>query len=63
MEVNTVTQILINILLGSFILFVIACVVLQAQTFINDMKREKRAEESEKRDIEYHEKRMREFQK
>lgn len=54
---------LYNILLVCFSLAILSGVLLAAETFINDRKREKREVESSKRDAEYHQKRMQEFQK
>ena len=58
MEANTisaVTELLVNILLGSFSLLVLSWILVGVQEFINNRKREKREEESAKRDAEYHE--------
>ena len=73
----TVNAILVNILLGAFILVVLSWVLVGVQTFIDERKRDKReaaaeirAQESakreiekDKRDAEYHLKRMKEFEK
>ena len=64
MEANTVsavTELLVNILLGSFSLLVLSWILVGVQEFINNRKREKREEESAKRDAEYHEQRMKDF--
>lgn len=66
MEANTVsavTELLVNILLGSFSLLVLSWILVGVQEFINNRKREKREEESAKRDAEYHEQRMMEYLK
>lgn len=61
--VSTVTELLVNILLGSFSLLVLSWILVGVQEFINNRKREKREEESAKRDAEYHEQRMKEYLK
>ena len=66
MEANTisaVTELLVNILLGSFSLLVLSWILVGVQEFINNRKPEKREEESAKRDAEYHEQRMKEYLK
>ena len=66
MEANTVsavTELLVNILLGSFSLLVLSWILVGVQEFINNRKREKREEEIAKRDAEYHEQRMKEYLK
>lgn len=66
MEANTVsavTELLVNILLGSFSLLVLSWILVGVQEFINNRKREKREEESAMRDAEYHEQRMKEYLK
>ena len=66
MEANTVsavTELLVNILLGSFSLLVLSWILVGVQEFINNRKREKREEESAKRDAEYDEQRMKEYLK
>ena len=66
MEANTVsavTELLVNILLGSFSLLVLSWILVGVQEFINNRKREKREEESANRDAEYHEQRMKEYLK
>ena len=66
MEANTisaVTELLVNILLGSFSLLVLSWILVGVQEVINNRKREKREEESAKRDAEYHEQRMKEYLK
>lgn len=61
--ISTVTELLVNILLGSFSLLVLSWILVGVQEFINNRKREKREEESAKRDAEYHEQRMKEYLK
>lgn len=48
--VSAVTELLVNILIGSFSLATLSWVFVGIQTFINDRKREKREQEREKRD-------------
>lgn len=62
-SVSLITNVLIDIFIGSLsLLFLSACAV-GIQTLINDHKHEKREQEHEKRDAEYHYARMKEFQK
>ena len=61
--VSAVTELLVNILIGSFSLATLSWVFVGIQTFINDRKREKREQEREKRDAEYHLERMKEYKK
>lgn len=61
--VSAVTELLVNILIGSFSLATLSWVFVGVQTFINDRKREKREQEREKRDTEYHLERMKEYRK
>ena len=61
--VSAVTELLVNILIGSFSLATLSWVSVGIQTFINDRKREKREQEREKRDTEYHLERMKEYKK
>lgn len=61
--VSAVTELLINILIGCFSLATLTWVFVGIQTFINDHRTEKRNQEKEKRDAEYHEQRMKEFTK
>ena len=53
-QVSAVTELLVNILISSFSLATLVWVFVGAQTFINDRR-------TEKRDAEYHEKRMKDF--
>ena len=61
--VSTVTELLINILIGSFSLLVVSWVFVSVQSFFNDRRREKREAERDRRDAEYHLERMKEFKK
>ena len=61
--VSAVTELLVNILIGSFSLATLSWVFVGIQTLINDRKREKREQEREKRDAEYHLERMKEYKK
>ena len=61
--VSAVTELLLNILLGSFSLLVLSWILVGVQEFINNRKKEKREEESAKRDAEYHEQRMKDYLK
>ena len=61
--VSAVTELLVNILIGSFSLLVLSWILVAVQEFINNRKREKREEESAKRDAEYHEQRMKDYLK
>ena len=61
METIVISTILVNICIGCF-----ACVGLTSEmsmilSIINDHKREMREQEKDKRDLEYHEKRMKDF--
>jgi beta-lactamase regulating signal transducer with metallopeptidase domain len=61
--VSTITQILIDVLIGTFSLSVIAWTCVAVQTFFNDKKEELRRREKDKRDAEYHLERMKELRK
>ena len=61
--VSAVTEFLMNILIGSFSLATLSWVAVGIQTFINDRRHEKREQEREKRDSEYHLERMKELKK
>ena len=61
--VSTVTEILMNILLGTISLSMLSWMLVAVQSFINDKKQEKRNQEKEKRDAEYHLERMKELRK
>ena len=56
-----VSSLLCNILIGSFSIVVLTWAAVGIQTLFNDHKEEKRKEASEARDLEYHEKRMKEL--
>lgn len=60
---SLITEILVNILLGCFSLATLSWVAVGVQSFFNDRKHEKREQEKEKRDAEYHAERMKEFLK
>lgn len=55
------TTILVNILLGLYSALCITLIISIFQSIRGDRKRAKRDEERDKRDREYHEKRMRDF--
>lgn len=55
--------ILVIILLAIWLVFSIVFLITAVQTFIYDRKREQREIENNKRDLEYHEARMKEFSK
>ncbi len=57
----SVTNLLVNILLSLLSAGVLLWITAGIQTCINDQKREKRAQEREKRDEEYHLERMKEY--
>lgn len=61
--VSAVTELLVNILIGTFSLATLTWVFVGIQTFINDRRNEKRQAEREKRDAKYHAERMKEFTK
>ena len=63
MDSVMVSTVLVNILLGCFCLVDLSWVLVGVETFIHDRKREKREEESAKRDSEYHLKRMEQMDK
>ena len=60
---NTVmiSSLLCNILIGSFSIVVLTWAAVGIQTLFHDRKEEKRKEAAEARDLEYHEKRMKEL--
>ena len=62
-QVSIVTEILMDILIGSFSLATISWIFVGIQEFFNNRKEEKRKEEQYKRDEEYHEARMKEILK
>ena len=59
--VNFATELILDILLGSFALMSLSALVCSIQSAIYDRRREKREQEQAKRDLEYHEKRMKDF--
>ena len=61
--VSALTEMLVNILIICSSLAILSWVLVGVETFIHDRKREKREEEAAKRDLEYHELRMKEFDK
>lgn len=66
MEVATMEMlqsILIIILLAIWFVFSIVFLITAVQNLINDRKREQREVEKDKRDLEYHEARMKELSK
>ena len=66
MEANTVsalTEFLVNFILGVWSCVSITFLVSMIQNIVNDRKREKRDREREARDLEYHEARMKEYNK
>ena len=56
-------SILVIILLAIWFVFSIVFLITAVQNFINDRKREQREVEKDKRDLEYHEDRMKELSK
>lgn len=56
-------SILVIILLAIWFVFSIVFLITAVQNFINDRKREQREVEKDKRDLEYHEARMKELSK
>lgn len=60
---SLIAEILMNILIGCFSLATLSWVAVGIQSFFNDRKREKREQEKEKRDAEYHAERMKELLK
>jgi len=56
-------SILVIILLAIWFVFIIVFLITAVQDLINDRKREQREVEKDKRDLEYHEARMKELSK
>ena len=56
-------SILVIILLAIWLVFSVVFLITAVQNLINDRKREQREIEKDKRDLEYHEARMKEFSK
>ena len=61
MEAIMISTILVNICIGCFACVGLATAVSIIQSIINNHKREKREKEQASRDLEYHEKRMKEL--
>ena len=61
--ISHIKEILVDVLLGCFSLATLSWVLVGVQTFINDRRHEKREQEREKRNAEYHAGRMKEFLK
>lgn len=62
-SVSLITNILVDVFLGTLSLLFLSAGVMSFQALIFDRKHEKREQEREKRDAEYHRARMKEFQK
>lgn len=58
-----IEAILIIILLSIWLVFSVVFLITAIQNFINDRKREHREADKDKRDLEYHEARMKEYRK
>lgn len=58
-----IEAILIIILLSIWLVFSVVFIITAIQNFINDRKREQRESDKDKRDLEYHEARMKEYRK
>ena len=58
-----IEAILIIILLSIWLVFSVVFLITAIQNFINDRKREQREVDKDKRDLEYHEARMKEYRK
>ena len=58
-----IEAILIIILLSIWLVFSVVFLITAIQNFINDRKREQRKADKDKRDLEYHEARMKEYRK
>ena len=63
MDTVMVSTVLVNILLGSFIVLILSWAVAGLHTIYYDYQRNKREQEAAKRDEEYHQKRMEELNK
>ena len=59
--VSFATELLLDTLLGSFVLVSLSGLVSTIQNAVYDHRHEKREQEQEKRDREYHERRMKEL--
>ena len=58
---DKLSTILVNICIACFACVGLTTAISMIQSIINDHKREKREQEKDKRDLEYHEKRMKDF--
>lgn len=58
-----IEAIFIIILLTIWLVFSVVFLITAIQNFINDRKREQRKADKDKRDLEYHEARMKEYRK
>lgn len=58
-----IEAILIIILLSIWLVFSVVFLITAIQNFINDRKREQREADKDKRDLEYHKARMKEYRK
>ena len=58
-----IEAILIIILLSIWLVFSVVFLITAIQNFINDCKREQREADKDKRDLEYHKARMKEYKK
>ena len=58
-----IEAILVIILLSIWLVFSVVFLITAIQNFINDRKREQREVDKDKRDLEYHEARMKEYRK
>ena len=58
-----IETILIIILLSIWLVFSVVFLITAIQNFINDRKREQREADKDKRDLEYHKARMKEYSK
>lgn len=58
-----IEAILITILLSIWLVFSVVFLMTAVQSFFYDRKRERREVEKDKRDLEYHEARMKEYRK
>ena len=61
--VSFATELILDILLGSFALMSLTGLICAIQSGLYDRRREKREQEQARRDLEYHEKRMKELLK
>ncbi len=61
METIMISTILVNIYIDCFACVGLAAAISMVQSIINDHKHEKREQEKDKRDLEYHEKRTKNF--